>query len=136
MDLNNVRIDIEKEEKGAWVQVDPKTKLLIGSTRGTAYRKAVREETVKNSERITKLGDDSDDLIEEITAKCMAKHILLGWEGLEEGGKEIEYTEKKALELLTDPSYRQFREFISNKSDDISLFRDKSRDKVAEEVKK
>jgi len=135
MDLNNVRLDLEKEVAGVWVPVDATTDLLIGSINGPTYRKALREKMRAELEQL-KGKELDEDAIERMTVECLADHILLGWRGLTEGGELVEYSKEKAKELLSNPVYRQFREFVSNKADDISLFRDKSKDKIAGEVKK
>ena len=135
MDLNNVRIDATKEAQGVLVDIDSTTKLLIGSAKGLVYRKALREKLRKRIEELDGVAL-SEDAIEEITTYCMAEHLLLGWEGLMEGEDEVDYSVEKSIEILTDPAYRQFKDFVTSKAEDISLFRDTSKDVIVGDVKK
>lgn len=135
MDLNKIRIDETKETEGVWVDVDANTKLLIGSAKGLVYRKALREALRTRIDELQGKPLEEEE-IEDITTRVMAEHLLLDWEGLTEGGEEVEYSAEKSVEILTDSAYRQFKEFVASKADDISLFRDTSRDVVTEDVKK
>jgi hypothetical protein len=57
--------------------------------------------------------------------KMLAKAVLLDWKGLiDDDGKEIPYSMDVALELLTNPEYRRFREFVNIAADDEAHFQD------------
>lgn len=135
MDLRNVRIDTESEVKGVWVEIDNQTKLLIASAKSPAYKKVLRDALRTEIDKLN--GEQLDEeKIDEISTEILAEHILLGWEGLTEGGEPIVYSTEKAYDILTDKAFRQFKEFVVSKADDISLFRDTSHDVIVEDLKK
>ena len=90
-------------------------------------------------------GMDSD-LMERLAAQAMSRHILKGWDKLAEPKKdddgntvledgkvvleEVEYSEEKALEFLTE--YREFYLIVLEIANDEAMYRDASH-KEAEE---
>lgn len=130
----NFKTDLTLEEKGVWLQIG------VDVDTGVAQEILVRYSANKDAQRmITRLrephkkqfrkGNIPDDINETILTQVVAKHILIGWRGLlDDDGKEIEFTEEKALEILSDPAYKEFKADVGFASSQLESFR-------AEEVK-
>ena len=74
-------------------------------------------------------GDIPDELIDEVTNRCVAKTVLLGWRNLEDDdGNPIEYSHEKALELLRDPTLMVFKEFVEGEARALDHFKEDSDD--------
>ena len=69
-------------------------------------------------------GKITDAIAAKILSRCMAKHIIKGWKGLRLDGKEIEYSEEKALELMLDPTLNDFKEQVLLESQRIENYRE------------
>lgn len=57
-----------------------------------------------------------------VIAKVLTQGVVVGWKGLEEGGKEIGYTLHVCQRLLANPMYDPFLEKILSIMTDDRLF--------------
>ena len=135
MDLNEVKVDKSKESDGVWVDIDEDTRILVASDVSPAYKRMLKKELLPYQKAI-RLNTMKDKVYEEVASKCMAKHILLDWEGITKDGMAFPYSEENSLLLMTDDSYSQFRDFVAAQSMDLTLFRVSSIDDVKDEIKK
>jgi hypothetical protein len=120
-DISSTFIDDNTAENGVWVDFYDEARLLIASTENPKYRASLAKSARANKVRLD--GDPHPDTIKmttQITCKAMADHVLLGWEGVTQGGVAVEYSKAKAYEfLLKSP---QLREFVSDQAGSNSLF--------------
>jgi len=133
MDLSNFKTDQSKEIEGTWVQVGEDAKVLIARLGNSQYSKYLREIS-KPYRAMSRAGVLEIEVVEDLTRKAMAKHVLLGWEGIAENGVEVEYSTDKAYEFLTN--YRAFYEMIESLAADITMFRGDAVDEEVEQLGK
>jgi hypothetical protein len=59
-----------------------------------------------------RVGNITTETATRITGEAMLGTILIDWDGLTDGGKEISYSDELAKVWLTDPEYRPFMEAV------------------------
>lgn len=100
--LSSLKVDIAKEQGGDWIDYPewPGVKFHVKSTMAAEFR-AVYNRSIRT---LTKKYKGKDIPLSEAQAelgRLYHKHILIGWDGL-----DTEFSETAALEVLTDPGYR------------------------------
>jgi hypothetical protein len=146
------KTDRDLEASGVWVTIEHGVRLRVARMNNPEYLAYLRmlmtphRQAIRSAgRRYKKDGEDkafaelSEDLLEELTAKAMARHILLGWEELyepeldEDGDPVLDdddnpklvavpYSVEKAEEFLT--TYREFYLIVMEVSNDESLYRE------------
>ena len=118
MEYNNYTVDTDKSEEGVWMEHDgAKFKIArFGNPKFTSYMETLFKPYKRQ-------GASQAKTI-ELGAKALAKYILLDWDGLKVNGVVVEYSYDKALELLSNPGADEFRDLISNLSQDEEQFRE------------
>lgn len=77
-------------------------KLIVARAGNTNFKKVFRE-TLNPYKDEFDAGRLSEEKSNEIMISCVAKTILVGWEGVkDEDGNDIPYSYENAVELLTD----------------------------------
>ena len=138
MELNNLRVDLEKVNAGIDVVWKSGITLKIGRYKGDSYDKKWNS-LLASALLAKRVIFDTDGLegdakkereartekaFEELQLECLARTCLLGWKNIESGGKPIEYSEEKALELMLDKSIEGLVDFValhSSKFDNFKL---------------
>lgn len=121
--LSEIQTDAKLEAAGVWIPYMEDIELLIGSTSNPKfeamqrrlakpYRRQIRDETIP------------DPKADELVNKAAARYLLLGWRNLQdEKGKELEYSEAKAFQLLSDRRLRHLRRFVLDMAREEGHFR-------------
>lgn len=121
MDINKIySTDKELETNGVWVDIGDGAKLLIARIGNPVYAAALRG-TLKPYKRQIQNGTLDEDLSTDILNKIYASTILLNWEGITADGKNVKYTEAKALEYLTE--YDDFRAVVIEIASTMETYR-------------
>jgi hypothetical protein len=129
--LSGIKTDPTKETSGVWFPVGNGARVLVARITSPKYEEYLRK-LGKPYGRAIRAGQIDNEAIEEITKKALAKHILLGWEGLEnEDGTPIEYSLETAYKILTDPEYKDFYRMILDFAQDAEAFRNDAREEAA-----
>lgn len=116
MKLSDVKVDVQKQEQGAWVSNIPElqgVRLQVRGTNNSDWRKLSARliDAIPRKDRIG--GRISPAQQDALTTRLLVNCGLLGWEGIEdEDGKPLPYSKAKAEELLSDPAYAKFREGV------------------------
>ena len=112
--------DEKKEIEGVWESIGEGCSIKVARANNPNYNKWFTRLTkpVRRQLRNDTLPEKKS---EQILIKLMAKTILLDWEGMYEGGVELEYSEENAIRLLTE--YKDFRQQVDDLSKSIELFR-------------
>ena len=112
--------DEKKEIEGVWESIGEGCNIKVARANNPNYNKWFTRLTkpVRRQLRNETLPEKKS---EQILIKLMAKTILLDWEGMYEGGVELEYSEENAIRLLTE--YKDFRQQVDDLSKSIELFR-------------
>ena len=117
-------LDTEKADHGRWVEYVPGIEVLIARAGNRAARDLLTELSQKN---LRKIQAGQTHVIEAIHREVCAKCIIKGWRGLSlDGKKEEKYTPEKALEVLKDPRYLEFYEFVQAEAGLDNEYREQS----------
>jgi hypothetical protein len=121
--LSSVRSDPDLESKGVWCTFEGSMKFLIARSGNPAYNerlRRLREPLIQN----IRARDIDPEKIEAVVRECIAHHVLLDWQNVEDDkGEPIRYTPEVGLKVLADPAYRDVYQFVKNMADNSALFR-------------
>lgn len=131
MDFSEFKVNNTAAEGGVWVEHDEETKFLIARLGNKKFQNLFNKMMAPHQRQFS-AGKLALDKQTEIMCRCMAKTILLGWDGLCMDGKALEYSEEKAYELLSMPGAEEFRDLITSYAQDAEIFRN---EQVEEKVK-
>lgn len=121
MRLNRFETDKEKEAKGVWVDAGEGLRILVARLGNSEYQRHLQKLGRPHVQRIRN-GSINIDIADDISRRAVARHILLGWENLQDNdGSDIEYSEDKAFEILTE--YRDIYEMVLGFANDVEIFR-------------
>ena len=125
--LASLLIDESVSKDGVWVDWLADSKLKISSTNSSAYKAAVARLYKENRLRLDDSNAENYRLIQEITARALARYVLLDWAGInfiDAKGKPVENipysTEVGERALLLIDS---LREFVSEQASRPALFK-------------
>lgn len=123
MKLSNFAQDLSKAEDGVWVDLGDGLKVKVARS-GSARADAVIKRLTKPYQRQIYSGAAPDALLERLNAEHTAEAILVAWEGLQdEDGVDIPYSKAKALELILNPVYRDFKDQVLSLAREAETFR-------------
>lgn len=120
-DLTNLRTDPARESRGVRRFWRDGIHLVIGSLGNPAYDRDRRECIRRAGDVLRELDPTSPEVL-DVVAPAIARHILLGWDGITENGAPLPYSVAKATELLTDPGLRHLRAFVLQAADDVNAY--------------
>lgn len=100
--LSSTKADLRREEKGDWIDFDewPGVAFNVSSLHLPAYQTA-RDLLFKRLAKIYKGVTIPQTVLSAELGKIYAKHILHDWRGFDKP-----YSEDLAIEMLSDPEYR------------------------------
>jgi len=132
MKLSDMQRDMNSVENGTWINgAYGNLNLKIASTDKKEYVEMLRKLMKPYSRNNAWKQIDDSKFENEIQNKCIAKHILLGWENLEDENGPVPYSEAKAYELLCNPEYREFRDLVVALAQEEEVFRKEAREELA-----
>lgn len=106
---------------GVWVDFFGGSRLLVASTDSPKYKAHLSRLAQKNKVRLDSTNEETVGLVQKITCESLAKHVLLGWEGIaEKDGSPVPYSKEKAFEYLMGST--KLRDFVQSESDRTSNF--------------
>ena len=123
MKLGDIKNNTTTEVEGVWMAYGGGMEIKLARMSNPKFEEYLRK--LLRPFR-SKVADNSiaDDTIEEMTNKALARYVLLNWKGLEDDeGTEVPYSEKKALELLSDKDFRDFNKDVQRMSMDRTAYR-------------
>jgi hypothetical protein len=110
------KLNTKLSEEGRWVDFPdaPGISVLIAR----AGNRAARDMMMKLGQRsVARIRAGSRDAVESLNRKVMAHCIIRDWKGLtDEQDKEIPYSPEMALEIIGDPRYALFYEWVQSES--------------------
>lgn len=113
MDINKFKIDLDKEKDGVWLPIfDGTVEVKVRPLTCPDYIHMEMRLLSQVPEEQRPDGNYAIAAIAGLQAQCIAETILLDWKGLTEGGKPLPYSREAADRLLTDDSFRVFRNQI------------------------
>lgn len=123
MDLMSIAVNPELEIGGAWVEPwEDGTELLVARYNNTEFRK-VQARLMEPAIKLAGRGGVSTEEAENILSRTLAKTVLLGWKKLFIDSKEVKYTAKRCMEIMTDPRFIDFKETVMRESQTMEHYR-------------
>ncbi len=111
--------DQAASEEGVWISLGGDASIKVARlgnpVAARAYLKIPRALRVQMESTVL-ANKQSDDFL----AKFMGEHILKGWKGMSDGGKDLSFTEAAGIKMLK--KHRRFRNRIWNLGDDEDNF--------------
>lgn len=112
--------DQTRELEGVWQDLDDTTSLLIGRAGNKRYAKMLSGLFDKNKRLLDTKSDAAEAKSEAIMIDVLASTVLLGWKGIEEDGKPLEYSLANAKRLL---AIKDFRRAVAGFAEDIDAYK-------------
>lgn len=121
--IGKFKTDKKREQEGVWVDAGEGLKLKLARLGNPKYE-ALMQQLGKPYRRQIRNNTIDVDVLRGLTARALARHVLLDWSDLqdEETGEDITYSQEKALELLKN--YRDFYDMVVELANDQQFFRD------------
>jgi len=131
MDLSKFRTSPTAAEDGVIVDCGDGLKVRIARTGNPKHQKELQRLT-KPFLRQYQNKTISDELVMEHSLQAFVGTVLISWEGLTIDGEDVPYSREKALEILADKQYKDFRTMLEGLAEEAEVFRAQE---VAETVK-
>lgn len=143
--ISQLRTDPAKEKEGVWIDAGAGLRLKIARLNSPPYQQALAKGMRPLREALRGVGEIKPEDLADVTRRAMAKHILLGWENLQDEKKgpdgqpimeigedgiptpvleDVIYSPEKAYELL---KVQDFAEIVTNYANNMQNFRSESR---------
>jgi hypothetical protein len=129
MKLESLKTDPAKE-RGTWVRLDPTCRVKVVYTNSPEYQ-FHQKQAMKPFRKILQTTRDFDDAMsqeaqDKLTVDLLVDYVLIDWEGVEYGGKSLEFSKENARTVLTEvPAFRQM---VEDAAATLSNFRAKERE--------
>lgn len=100
--------DRNAESNGVWFDYDVDERYLVARNNNPAYKAFIQAEYAANERALDRKNAQSDKIAERITLEGLCKHILKGWEGVEDlDGNPIPFTPDAAMLILEEHDDRR-----------------------------
>lgn len=115
-DIAKLATDQGRENEGTWIDVGDDCRLCIARVGNRRYTDEVSKIARKNN-----VATLDNDTARKKMIDVYARTILLGWEGLQENGEDVPYTQENARRMLTE--YPDFFRMIEAEASNAEHFR-------------
>ena len=122
MDLGKFKTDTKLSEDGVKVDLGEGASITVARLGNQKYNAELRRVTKPHMNAIRNK-TISDEKMEDLVLQAFVGTVLLGWDGLKLDGKEVKYSREKALEILKDPSFVDFKNVIESSASEVEVFR-------------
>jgi len=99
MDIDSAFANPEAEKEGVWIDYRDGSRIKVARLHNPRFTSAY-DAAIKPHKRKQRAGTLKTEVETSIFCRCIAKTILLDWEGFEKDGKPWKYSEKNAYDLL------------------------------------
>lgn len=134
LDLKFLRADKKASEEGTWAEYFG-GKFLIARFNNDNATQLRAKLTIENYDALMKGGEEAVALNTEINARVMAETILLDWKDVGENGVELPFSKEVAFAYFSDPSLKDFYQFVENYSLNRTNYQTKTEEMVITSVK-
>jgi len=129
--LKSIAVDPKAESEGVWLEYVAGFKVKVASTATRAFRDAMEAAMLPYRELIRadqgkEKGERkfTDEMRTQVLREVVAKHVLVGWEGLEDDdGQPLPYSPERALELLSDPAMHRLVSWLETVAASEEVYR-------------
>jgi hypothetical protein len=125
--------DAKKEQEGVWHDLAEGLRVKIARIGNPNYQKRFQAIT-KPYQRALRKNTLANEVAEKLHIQCLSETIVLDWEGVEDGGKEIPYSKDAAIALLT--KYPELRSYINDIANELEGFQEELVEEGDENLKK
>ncbi len=132
MNLNLFALDGDKVAEGVWFNYPrtPGVRVRVVSIENKRYQETLAAfRNQATGERRAGLSADEDN---EVLLKAVAHSLLIDWNVTDKDGASVPYTAEVGLQVISDPGYKDFFNFILNKAVDLNNY---ARERTEEIVK-
>jgi hypothetical protein len=112
--------DPELEQEGVEVQIAEDAFITVRRTNNKKFGDYLTQLRKPHEQRIQR-GTMNREILDGLTRKAVAKHVLVGWRGITIDGKAVKYSPEKAEELLK--KYDDFQEDVLTAANTRETFR-------------
>lgn len=131
MKFSEFKTDTSLEKEGVWHDIGMNddgspVRIKIARLGNPSWLKAYNKipAPLRDGAQKGSLAGAMEKSYETLAAKCMAEHVLLGWEGFtDDDGNPVPYTVETAAAILADPEQRPFRSIVTQYAQDDAAFR-------------
>lgn len=123
MDLKNFRTDLVKENEGVWIELGDGAAIKIARLNNPAFVAKFRD-MPKHQAASLRRGTIDDDELDRIFVEALVDAVLLDWRGMDENGSPLTYSKVTAIRVLSDPTYKDFRDLIVDEARNVENFRE------------
>lgn len=132
--LDSLKTNKVAEKDGIWVDYHDGSRLKIARFGNPAYKAFLSMKYKQNRLAIDRGDKRADALAEKIQLEAVATHILVGWEGIESGGKNQAYNAEFSIKALGE--FGDFRADVESYANDTALYRDAAVEEDKADLKK
>ena len=101
MEISRIKPDDARAEGGVLFNLDPTTTVTVASIDSRRFLQ-IKEDLFRPHRRQSAKGELDPQLERDLMAQAVADGLLLGWEGLTDGGKPFPYSKDAARQLCKD----------------------------------
>ena len=113
MKLQDLELDIQSTDEGAWINDIPELAGVSFCVRGTEYgpyQKAMRTAMMTQGRKQRLQSQVDPERFSALQNALTAEHLLLDWRGVEDNdGEPLPYTPAQAKKAMTERRYRPFQ---------------------------
>ncbi len=120
-DLNSFRTSEVLENAGVWRNLGNEARVLIARLGNAEFSKMFNDLVAPYAETGAKV---PPEVQKEITAKCLARTVVLDWENFFDGDEPVLHSYENALRFLTE--VKDFRELIVKLAGDMDSYKEKT----------
>jgi len=122
MDLSKYRTSKELTEEGVTIDLGDGLKVRLARIGNKKYNEALRRLT-KPYQNAIRNKTISDEVMERIVLEAFVGNVLISWSGLTLDGADVPYSREKAIEILSNPEYVDFRNNLEALASEMESFR-------------
>ncbi len=134
-ELMKTAVDVKSIDEGAWAVYEGIIRVKLASTLTKSFREALAEALTLEREEKNDEGEISDDWWLDKRKELTGLHLIKDWGGeemdLEISGEVIPFSPEKAVEILQDPKFLLFWNWVTFKTESPSFFRIQSSERTA-----
>lgn len=112
------------EAEGVWITIDATTKIKVARAGNQSYFNTLQDLVKKagfSQFQISK-GKIPNEVMADIVLQAIGKAVLVDWEGVEDEGKVVKYTNDAAYKILKE--YPDFADDVMAIANNVSNFQD------------
>lgn len=137
-ELTKLRTDPEKVNKGAWMDYRGGARMCIamyGNRQMTAFQQMAAIQHADIFQNLSENVEEANRIAEEIEVEALARFVLIDLEGFSMGGEPLIYTPELGIQILGNPEYAEFREYVERAAKNMANYRVQAEAAAAKAVK-